>query len=215
MRFCGTFCGISDVARTENRSQLHRFAGQSGAAALFAVDDADRRPHRQAGFTQCCDRIEQRSSGGDHVLHEAHALSFFVGAFEAIRGAVLLGRLAHDHERQTGGEGAGGGKRDRPELGPGEPSGLRLELRHGRRDPLAECAEQVRPRLEAVFVEVVPGALARTKEEVAFEIGVLAQRERADLYFEDGSMLSLTNGSPGADRLLPLAREILGKTRGT
>ena len=31
-------------------------------------------------------------------------------------------------------------------------------------------------------------------------------RERADLYFEDGSMLSLTNGSPGAERLLPLAR---------
>ncbi len=42
-----------------------------------------------------------------------------------------------------------------------------------------------------------------------------AQRERADLYFEDGSMLSLTNGSPGADRLLPLAREIIGKSRGT
>ena len=39
--------------------------------------------------------------------------------------------------------------------------------------------------------------------------------ERVDLYFEDGSMLSLTNGSPGAERLLPLAREILGKARGT
>jgi hypothetical protein len=37
--------------------------------------------------------------------------------------------------------------------------------------------------------------------------------ERADLYFEDGSMLSLSNGSPGADRLLPLARQIIGQTR--
>lgn len=37
--------------------------------------------------------------------------------------------------------------------------------------------------------------------------------ERADLYFEDGSMLSLSNGSPGADRLLPLARQIIGHTR--
>ena len=36
-----------------------------------------------------------------------------------------------------------------------------------------------------------------------------AQRERADLYFEDGSMLSLTNGSPGADQLLAQAREII------
>jgi len=36
-----------------------------------------------------------------------------------------------------------------------------------------------------------------------------AQADRADLYFEDGSMLSLSDGSPGADRLLPLARRIL------
>jgi len=40
-----------------------------------------------------------------------------------------------------------------------------------------------------------------------------ANRERADLYFEDGSMLSLTNGSPGAERLLPLARRLIGETR--
>jgi hypothetical protein len=40
-----------------------------------------------------------------------------------------------------------------------------------------------------------------------------AQRDRADLYYEDGSMLSLTNGSPGAERLLPLARDVLRKSR--
>jgi hypothetical protein len=40
-----------------------------------------------------------------------------------------------------------------------------------------------------------------------------ADRERADLYFEDGSMLSLANGSPGADRLLPLARRIIAEAR--
>jgi hypothetical protein len=39
--------------------------------------------------------------------------------------------------------------------------------------------------------------------------------ERADLYFEDGSMLSLSNGSPGADRLIPLARQVIGQTRGS
>ena len=32
---------------------------------------------------------------------------------------------------------------------------------------------------------------------------------RADLYFDDGSMLSLGEGSPEADRLLPLADELL------
>jgi hypothetical protein len=40
-----------------------------------------------------------------------------------------------------------------------------------------------------------------------------SHRERADLYFEDGSMLSLTDGSPGAERLLPLARELVSRSR--
>jgi hypothetical protein len=40
-----------------------------------------------------------------------------------------------------------------------------------------------------------------------------ANAEHADIYFEDGSMLSLSNGSPGADRLIPLARQIIGETR--
>ena len=40
-----------------------------------------------------------------------------------------------------------------------------------------------------------------------------AQRERVDLYYEDGSMVSLSNGSPDAERLLPLAREILRSAR--
>jgi hypothetical protein len=35
------------------------------------------------------------------------------------------------------------------------------------------------------------------------------RRERVDLYYEDGSMVSLPEGSPGAERLLPIAHEIL------
>ena len=37
---------------------------------------------------------------------------------------------------------------------------------------------------------------------------------RADLYFEDGSMLSLAQGAPEADRLLPLAAEALAAPAG-
>jgi hypothetical protein len=62
-----------------------------------------------------------------------------------------------------------------------------------------------------ILLGIVGGMLA----VAAFLRRQAAQRDRADLYFEDGSMLSLTNGSPGVERLLPLAREILGKTRGT
>jgi hypothetical protein len=39
------------------------------------------------------------------------------------------------------------------------------------------------------------------------------RRERVDLYFEDGSMLSVGEGSPEAARLLPLAREALAAAR--
>ena len=60
---------------------------------------------------------------------------------------------------------------------------------------------------------LVVGVLAGMLTGAAFIRRRTADRERADLYFEDGSMLSLTNGSPGAERLLPLARRILGDAR--
>jgi hypothetical protein len=40
------------------------------------------------------------------------------------------------------------------------------------------------------------------------------RRERVDLYFEDDSMQSLSNGAPEAARLLPLARAALNAARG-
>jgi hypothetical protein len=39
------------------------------------------------------------------------------------------------------------------------------------------------------------------------------RRERAELYFGDGSMVSLAEGAPGADRLLSHARELLSAAR--
>ena len=66
-------------------------------------------------------------------------------------------------------------------------------------------------RSVAAALGVLGGMLAGA----AFIRRQTAHRERADLYYEDGSMLSLTDGSPGAERLLPLAREILRQTRST
>jgi hypothetical protein len=60
-------------------------------------------------------------------------------------------------------------------------------------------------RSTAVVVGLAGGMFAGA----AFVRRQAAHRERIDLYYEDGSMVSLTNGAPGADRLLPLAREIL------
>jgi hypothetical protein len=64
-------------------------------------------------------------------------------------------------------------------------------------------------RSAAAALGIVGGLLAGA----AFIRRQVAQRDRVDLYFEDGSMLSLTNGSPGTERLLPLAREFILKSR--
>jgi hypothetical protein len=39
------------------------------------------------------------------------------------------------------------------------------------------------------------------------------RRERVDLYYEDGSMVSLPEGSPGAERLLAIAHDVLAAAR--
>jgi hypothetical protein len=39
------------------------------------------------------------------------------------------------------------------------------------------------------------------------------RRERLDLYFDDGSMVSFVVGSPEAERLLPVARDVLAAAR--
>ena len=36
------------------------------------------------------------------------------------------------------------------------------------------------------------------------------RRERVDVYFDDGSMVSFVEGSPEAAKLLPVARDVLG-----
>ena len=64
-------------------------------------------------------------------------------------------------------------------------------------------------RSAAAILGIVGGMLAGA----AFIRRQAAQRERVDLYYADGSMLSLTNGAPGAERLLPLARDILRAAR--
>jgi hypothetical protein len=60
---------------------------------------------------------------------------------------------------------------------------------------------------------VILGIVAGMGAGAAFLRRQAAQRERVDLYYGDGSMLSLTDGAPGAERLLPLAREILRTAR--
>ena len=65
-------------------------------------------------------------------------------------------------------------------------------------------------RRVAALLGVGLGAGAGT---VLLRRGGRARRERVDLYFDDGSMVSLGDGTPGADRLLPVARRALSAAR--
>jgi hypothetical protein len=43
--------------------------------------------------------------------------------------------------------------------------------------------------------------------------GAARRRERVDLYYDDGSMISLPDGSPESERLLALGRDALRTAR--
>jgi hypothetical protein len=64
-------------------------------------------------------------------------------------------------------------------------------------------------RSAAAVLGVVGGMVAGA----AFIRRQAAQREHVDLYYADGSMVSLTDGAPAAEQLLPLAREIFRSAR--
>ena len=48
---------------------------------------------------------------------------------------------------------------------------------------------------------------------VVYRRSVGRRRERVDVYFEDGSMVSFADGSPEADRLIAVARDALTAAR--
>ena len=52
-----------------------------------------------------------------------------------------------------------------------------------------------------------------TVGSVAYRRFTARRHVRVDLYYDDGSMLSLGRGSPDVERLLPLANDVLAATR--
>jgi len=67
------------------------------------------------------------------------------------------------------------------------------------------------PRRRAVAgLALVAGSFAGA---VALRRRSARRRDRVDVYFDDGSMVSLADGAPEASTVLPLARRILETTR--
>jgi len=62
------------------------------------------------------------------------------------------------------------------------------------------------PRRVFTGMLLAAGSLAGS---VLYRRRAARRRERVDLYAEDGSMISIAEGTPDAERLLPLARNLL------
>jgi hypothetical protein len=67
------------------------------------------------------------------------------------------------------------------------------------------------PRRKVVTGVVL--AVGSVAGAVAFRRRSARRRDRVDVYFEDGSMVSLTDDAPEASTVLPLARRVLETTR--
>jgi hypothetical protein len=60
---------------------------------------------------------------------------------------------------------------------------------------------------------VAGAAAASTAAAIAVRRRIAGRRERVELFFDDGTLVSLTQGEPEADRLLAHARELLASSR--
>ena len=56
-------------------------------------------------------------------------------------------------------------------------------------------------------------AIGSAAAALVFRRRAARRRERAELYLADGTLVSLVDGQPGADRLLEHARELLATAR--
>jgi len=64
------------------------------------------------------------------------------------------------------------------------------------------------------FVTGVVVAAGSAAGAIALGRRAARRRERVELYFGDGSLMTLSAGSPKAERLLAQARELLAAARG-
>jgi hypothetical protein len=66
------------------------------------------------------------------------------------------------------------------------------------------------PRRLLTAMMLAAGSIAAS---VLYRRRAARRRERVDLYAEDGSMASIPDGTPEAERLLALARELMAVAR--
>jgi len=63
------------------------------------------------------------------------------------------------------------------------------------------------------FLTVLGFASGIVAGSVVYRRSFAKQREHVDVYFDDGSMVSFVDGSPEAEKLLPVAGNVLAAAR--
>ena len=179
MLFSGGFSQLQQLARPKERPEAHPEAGESVRAALLPIDHTDGVSDHEPLRTDGRHCLRERAAGGDDVLEEAHQLARTERAFDPLCRAVFLGFTAHDDERHSGRHCCRSCQRDPSEGRSGESHGVGLALGHGRRESLAERAEDLRLGLEAVLVEVPGRPAPGPEDEVALQQGALDDARRA------------------------------------
>ena len=179
MRVCGGFCRRT-AALLPGRADA---AGRRGGRARPPLPPPGRRRRPRSGRRArppAAPSTASASAPPEVTTSSSRQTSSPCSNGPSSRFAVpySLARVADDHERQPRRERGRRRERDRAERGAGEPDRLRLVLPHGCGEALAQRAEQLGQRLEAVLVEVPARALAGAEQEIALEQGVLAQAAR-------------------------------------
>src|ERR1019366_4234717 len=87
------------LIRREDRDEVGGGGGffYTGASAgILALDEGHNADHFEAEFAGRFDGLHGGGSGGANIVHDHHPRAFFAEAFDALAGAVLLLRLAHE-----------------------------------------------------------------------------------------------------------------------
>ena len=85
----------------EQRFERDAGLGIEVGGTLAAVEDRDHQRDLRAGLGDRLDRVHGRSARGGHVFENDHGLAGDVVAVDALLGAVILHRLAHEETGQA------------------------------------------------------------------------------------------------------------------
>src|SRR5215472_6053369 len=114
-----------EIGLPEQRRERHAGPVQLLRSALLSIQHGDQSDHGRAGRSDLLDRTNRLAAGRDHVLDDRHPVSRLEHALDRPPGAVLLGLLPDEDERQVQLHRDRSAQEHRAQLGRRQPAGPR------------------------------------------------------------------------------------------